>query len=75
MRRKILNDTIHFNYLSKQCDLLIGGINNSVNFQKFIRTSSELRNITFHNLKICSNNYNIAKNNKNIVINLFNTFY
>ena len=75
MRRKILNDTIHFNYLSKQCDLLIGGINNSVNFQKFIRTSSELRNITFHNLKICSNNYKIVKNNKNIAINLFKTFY
>ena len=74
MRRKILNDTIHFKYLSNQCDSLASNINYSIRFKKFIRISSELKNITIYNLKICINNYNISERIKKKIINIINTF-
>ena len=72
MRRKILNETIHIKYLREQCDFLVSYIKSSIYFQKFIITSSELKNITIYNLKICIKNYNISESNKNTIINIIN---
>ena len=58
MRRKILNDSIYYKYLGKQCESLANHINYSSYFRKFIRTSNELKNLTFYNLNKCVNDYN-----------------
>ena len=72
MKKIILNNKNHYEYISRECNFLIYSINISDTFKINIKSNIDLQKRTVYNLKNCILKYNISEDNKKFVIDLIN---